>query len=1152
MRIERLDLERYGHFEDRSLTFPREKRVVVVHGANEAGKSTCLAAAVDLLFGIEVRSQFGFRHGKKSMSVAASLSAPDGSTLAVRRLKRQARTLVDPSNDQPLPDDFLAPLLRGRDRAAFLDGFALDRARLRAAGEALLKGGGDVADALVAAAPGLGEVLATRDRLVERAMSFHNHQRKSAGTELQKALTARDAARKAFRETEVRADEVKRVNQAHTEAARGRDGAIAAEAKARVEVARLERLQAAAKEFVALDRLTRAREAFGAVPEIGRSAVDAARDTLRRLADARDRHATALDEVRSAEEALAAIACDVALLEAGADVEAMDERRAVVANGVGDLPKRNEELASARGELARVAASLGVGETEDLKGRVPGDPLLARADGLVERMAAAVREARECATARSDGEGERARLLAALEGLGGTPDPTGPRARLDALDGCEDRAVAARKARKLAEVESERLDTIASRLRLGADTLDALASLPLPSVARAAAAAKALSAAANELARAKEAAEGLADEVARLRAKAAAIKGPGEVPTAAAVEAARRVRDDAWKRVGPALSGKRVVEPSDAADASALDHAIPEADRLADERWAESSRAAELLQVEKAVVDAAQRLVTARRVEAERSAGRDVAGEAWAALLPAFPSDDHDDVADAMETLRAAHDALSQRERLRALGRDASERVAESDADGRRVTVLAEEIGLDGDATVSRLRAAIGNLQGRFQDRRDIERDLANVDETLAKVRREENVLRDEVAAVERERVEVLPPLAVRQEATAEEARSAVKLWREVRALLPSAAQLERRVARIREDESDYGTAAEELLRQLAPDLLDRGAYVGVRLLRARLDGERAAHARAEDARANLAKREEHGKLGEGALSRLVADADALRVALGAGPDDDLAETLAKTEEALAANLEILKVRGRLDEALGGRPEAEVREELGDADAVALVGLRTVAEASAKEATDAVAAAIEAHVTARAAVAEVEARGGAARAAQDEQDAVAAAADAAEGFVRNHVAARLLAHAVDLYREKHQSPILKRAGEHFLHLTGGRWEGIGVDYGVEPPTLKPLRAGKLEDLDALSEGTADQLALALRVASIEEHAKSSAPMPFVCDDVLVAFDERRTEAGLELLATLGESTQVLLFTHHVYVADSARRVLGEAVEVIAL
>ena len=130
----------------------------------------------------------------------------------------------------------------------------------------------------------------------------------------------------------------------------------------------------------------------------------------------------------------------------------------------------------------------------------------------------------------------------------------------------------------------------------------------------------------------------------------------------------------------------------------------------------------------------------------------------------------------------------------------------------------------------------------------------------------------------------------------------------------------------------------------------------------------------------------------------------------------------------------------------------------GDADAVALVGLRTVAEAKATEATDAVATAIE---SARHGPAPPWSRSRPAAGRRGphrtSRTAVAAAAEAAEGFVRNHVAARLLAHAVDLYRERHQSPILKRAGEHFLHLTGGRWEGIGVDYGAEPPTLKPLR-----------------------------------------------------------------------------------------------
>ena len=48
------------------------------------------------------------------------------------------------------------------------------------------------------------------------------------------------------------------------------------------------------------------------------------------------------------------------------------------------------------------------------------------------------------------------------------------------------------------------------------------------------------------------------------------------------------------------------------------------------------------------------------------------------------------------------------------------------------------------------------------------------------------------------------------------------------------------------------------------------------------------------------------------------------------------------------------------------------------------------------------------------------------------------------------------------------------------------------------------------------------------------------------DDILVGFDERRTKACLEVLAEVAQKTQVLVFTHHEMVADTARR-LGEGV-----
>ena len=72
----------------------------------------------------------------------------------------------------------------------------------------------------------------------------------------------------------------------------------------------------------------------------------------------------------------------------------------------------------------------------------------------------------------------------------------------------------------------------------------------------------------------------------------------------------------------------------------------------------------------------------------------------------------------------------------------------------------------------------------------------------------------------------------------------------------------------------------------------------------------------------------------------------------------------------------------------------------------------------------------------------------------------------------------------------------------------------------------------------MSDGTRDQLYLAFRLASLENHAASTEPLPFVADDILVHFDDPRSVATLDLLAKFGETNQVLLFTHHERIRDA--------------
>ena len=77
----------------------------------------------------------------------------------------------------------------------------------------------------------------------------------------------------------------------------------------------------------------------------------------------------------------------------------------------------------------------------------------------------------------------------------------------------------------------------------------------------------------------------------------------------------------------------------------------------------------------------------------------------------------------------------------------------------------------------------------------------------------------------------------------------------------------------------------------------------------------------------------------------------------------------------------------------------------------------------------------------------------------------------------------------------------------------------------------------------MSEGTADQLYLALRLASLGVHLDDHEPAPLVADDILINFDDARARAALEALAELSERTQVLFFTHHDHLAEIARSCL---------
>src|SRR6185436_8899801 len=103
----------------------------------------------------------------------------------------------------------------------------------------------------------------------------------------------------------------------------------------------------------------------------------------------------------------------------------------------------------------------------------------------------------------------------------------------------------------------------------------------------------------------------------------------------------------------------------------------------------------------------------------------------------------------------------------------------------------------------------------------------------------------------------------------------------------------------------------------------------------------------------------------------------------------------------------------------------------------------------------------------------------------------------------------------------------------FRAMTLGSFESLDVAGDDDEPVLVGVRPdGQQVETAGMSDGSVDQLFLALRLAAVEAACVAGEPMPFVVDDVLVKFDDARAAAALGVLAEVAAKTQVVLFTHH--------------------
>jgi chromosome segregation protein len=1152
MRFEELSLERYGAFTNRTLTLRAGARLHIVLGANEAGKTSALNAIGDLLFGFGRRTDYDFLHESKLLRIGARLRLADGSTLAFRRRKGEKNTILD-ANDKPLSDALLTPLLGAVTRDTFFSEFGLTAQSLRAGGEDLLKAGGRLAETLAASSAQLSALSRLRATLDEEADALFSP-RRVASKAFYVAASRYDAADKHLRDVIVTADAMKEADKAVAAARLRCDELDKAHDAGGRELARRQRAQRTGPRLRKLDALRGDLDALSDLPGVDGETLAvwrAALDEQKRI-EAQMAQFNADDAQGRA--AMTELAVDEALLAAGERADALREKVGAVRKAESDLPNRHAERRVARDTLNKLAQRLGLASHELLLAQAPSDPARAAARDLIDERKNAERRLEEAQSALDDARQRLQQLEDDAAKEGHVADPSPLQLRFEAF--ADAPAIADRLRRETAAIalEEKRLAEAVAHLDPAAGDVDDLARRALPDIARINAARLEHAAleeeekrAAAEMNAAHDAEAGFTHDIARL-AKA------GALATRDDLLAARARRDASSAALAASLDGDAAQRRKDFGKLLAAQTQI---DETTDLLLSDSDRATRLQATQEQIAETRARLeqleVAQRAREALRLAAQDSWMRLWAAsgvepVAPHHMASWRELVSDLLERRARIDDKKS-----------AAQTLSQELEDHRAaLTRLIEDIGvapdrrLPIDALYKYAQAAIAQAQRDWTGAREsaVRREAAEA--TIKKL--DADCARHTAAldALQAVWPSVIGKIGVDAEASIAQAEAALAVWRDVPMQKQTFEEADYRISGIDRDIAEFAREVAALVNAAAPDLAGRPArealdeitrrLATMRNARERRDALREAEKARDAARAALAV----------ARERALEALSSAREALSVDEDAGLEARVERLERRAMLTAQIAEMRRDLMEIGDGLDEEVLRAEQKDLDADILAGeierleirrrqlVADIAEAGAMR--------HEAIKMRDALAAGHDAQGAAFEKAEAEAELCAIS----EKWLTRAAAARLAARAIEGHRAAVQDPLIARASTLFSLATDGAFAGLGAQYdeGDAPVLVGRRPDANTVHIEQMSEGARDQLFLALRLALLE--LRAAEPLPFVGDDLLSSFDERRVACALGLLAEFGVRRQAILFTHHRHVANIARETLAEAVDVISL
>ena len=1148
MRLKRLDLTRYGMFTDHSIDFGKSKEgeadLHIVYGPNEAGKSTALAAFLDLLFGIETRSRFNFLHPYPTMKIGASLELVAGTREFVR-VKRPQNSLLD-AREQPISDGIIVGELGGIDRDSYRTMFSLDDETLEAGGESILDSKGDLGQLLFSASAGLADLSRRLVDLRAEADGFYKY--RARGGELAD-FKGRLAALKEERE---RIDtlasqyaqlvEIRDRTGSHYEEAIARRGQIQS---------RMDEVQRLLNALPRLTALRGIRERLAPLADLPDAPVGWAEELPKLQKDEIElatRTQGIEDEITQLSSELNAIVVDKTALNLADRVGRLADLRARHVTAEKDIPERQLQLRDAElvisGILSRIDRK---GETDPAR-LVLRVSILGTLRELIETRSGIEAAVRSAESELSEAQRRLDEAQARLEDAGGAPEVgPGSEARMSSLVAivavlrADDHAARDRLA---ARSRAAHLETLADRireLRPWQGDIQHLVEMVIPEAGDIERWKIAIAEAQKQIDRQDGEVERLSTEDLRLRAELDAISSVAGVVSDQEASGVRTIREQTW------ASHRRAL---DVASADAFEAALRHDDIVTNGRFTHTAELAKLRQASQMLAVVEADLSRARELRDVSRATMQRFLEEIAAVIrsitPELPDDMPLPQLDAWLTRRAK--VLDVWTSVRGAERDLREAEADAKAarEGLTTALVAGGIPYDADASFEMLMAtaqAAIDREAELKVLRDAvesrQRDLKHRERDV-----EEATAADQTWAASWVKACLACWLA--------EAGSAPPL-RTVREILVVVADLgpalekqsglADRICKMEKDQAAFATEVAAIARELglpgtSVAILDLAQAINDRIQKAKTaETNRAAK---EESLKNTQERQR--TLAEALAIHTKRKAE-MTIFFGVGSIADIGVKLLSIEKRAELQEQAdLATRDILD-ALRVSTMTEAERALNSADRTALEAELAELKARFEDQDQRSRDLFSSHSKA---IDQVEAVGGddaVAKIEQRRRTTLLEIEERALRYLRIRAGTAAAERALRVYRDRHRSSMMARASEAFRTISRGAYKGLTTQPDKESEVLIAVGAdGGSKVAPELSRGTRFQLYLALRVAGYHEFTGSHRPVPFIADDIMETFDDFRAEEAFRLFADMAAVGQVIYLTHHQHLCEIAKRI----------